>query len=132
MTSTQTDNLLAVSVSGKCSRCIGSTCCTYTTEALSTPTGKADFDHMLWQISHAGVEIYKDQDGWYLLIRGSCEHLQPGGGCGIYHHRPQVCRDYDNDWCEFDEPAEKHFIHHFRRHADLLAYCQRRFKTWGR
>lgn len=120
------------SVTGKCSRCIGSTCCTYTTEALSTPTSKADFDHMLWQVSHAGVEIYKDSDGWYLLIRGSCEHLQPGGGCGIYDIRPQVCRDYDNDWCEFDEPAEKHFVHHFRDHAALLSYCRRRFKTWGR
>lgn len=119
-------------VEGKCSRCLGSTCCTYTTEALSTPTGKADFEHMLWQISHAGVEIYKDTDGWYLLIRGSCEHLQASGGCGIYDQRPQVCRDYTNDWCEFDEPAEKHFIHHFRNYAELLTYCQGRFKTWKR
>jgi Fe-S-cluster containining protein len=132
MTASKAGSQVPLQVDGKCSRCLGSTCCTYTTEALSTPTAKADFDHMLWQISHAGVEIYKDQDGWYLLIRGSCEHLQPGGGCGIYDHRPQVCRDYDNDWCEFDEPAEKHFIHHFRNYADLLAYCQRRFKTWGR
>ena len=124
--------LAMVEVTGKCSRCIGSTCCTYATEALSTRPSKADFDHMLWQISHAGVEIYKDSDGWYLLIRGSCEHLQPGGGCGIYDTRPQVCRDYDNDWCEFDEPAHKHFVHYFRNHAELLAYCQRRFKTWGR
>lgn len=124
--------LPTVQVEGKCSRCIGSTCCTYTTEALQTPTSKADFDHMLWQISHAGVEIYKDQDGWYLLIRGSCEHLQPGGGCGIYDARPQVCRDYDNDWCEYDEPAETHFVHHFRGYKDLLTYCRKRFKTWGR
>ncbi len=121
----------AIEVEGKCSRCIGTTCCTYTTEALQTPTSKADFDHLLWQISHAGVEIYKDGDGWYLLIRGNCEHLLPGGGCGIYAARPQVCRDYDNDWCEYDEPAEKHFIHHFRDYAQLLAYCRKRFKTWA-
>lgn len=119
-------------VAGKCSRCIGSTCCTYATEALATPRSKADFDHLLWQVSHAGVEIYKDHDGWYLLIRGSCEHLQPGGGCGIYATRPQVCRDYSDDWCEFDEPAEKHFALHFRSHGELLAYCQRRFKRWAK
>ena len=114
----------------KCSRCTGSTCCTYTTEALGTPRSKADFDHMLWQISHHGVEIYKDSDGWYLLIRGSCEHLQPNGDCGIYEPRPQVCRDYNNDWCEYDEPAEKDFIHYFRNHAELDAYCSKRFKRW--
>lgn len=118
-------------IENKCSRCMGSTCCTYTTEALGTPRAKADFEHMLWQISHQGVEIYKDSDGWYLLIRGSCEHLLPKGGCGIYEQRPQVCRDYENDWCEYDEPAEKHFAHHFRNHAELLEYCRKRFKKWG-
>lgn len=117
---------------GKCSRCLGSTCCTYTTEALGTPRTKADFEHMLWQVSHEHVEIYKDSDGWYLLIRGHCEHLlAPDGACAIYADRPQVCRDYSNDWCEFDEPAEKHFALHFCGYAELLAYCKKRFKRWG-
>jgi Fe-S-cluster containining protein len=116
----------------KCSRCHGSTCCTYATEALGTMRSKADFDHLLWQVSHENVEIYKDEDGWFLLIRGSCEHLRPGGACGIYDQRPQVCRDYSNDWCEFDAPAEDGFQLYFRNHAELLAYCHKRFKTWGR
>ena len=72
----------------------GSTCCTYTTEALGPLRSKADFDHVLWQVSHDNVEVYRDSDGWYLLIRGSCEHLLPGGGCGIYEQRPQVWRSY--------------------------------------
>ncbi len=25
--------------------------------------------------------------------------------CGIYHTRPQICRDYSTDNCEFDEDA---------------------------
>ena len=69
-----------------------STCCTYMTEALGPLRSKADFDHVLWQISHEHIEVYRDQDGWYLLIRGHCEHLQPGGACGIYEQRLQVCR----------------------------------------
>ncbi len=117
---------------GKCSRCLDSRCCTYTTEALGTPRSKADFEHLLWQVSHDNVEIYKDSDGWYLLIRGNCEHLiAPDGACAIYADRPQVCRDYSNDWCEFDEPAEKHFALHFRNYNELLGYCRRRFKRWG-
>jgi Fe-S-cluster containining protein len=114
----------------KCSRCLQSVCCTYTTEALGTLRSKADFDHVLWQISHSGVEVYKDESGWYLLFRGHCEHLKPGGLCGIYTTRPQVCRDYTNDWCEFDEPASKHFELYFTKYSELLQYCKRRFKTW--
>lgn len=120
----------ALPLETKCSRCIGSTCCTYTTEALGVVRGMADFDHLLWQISHEHVEVYKDADGWFLLIRGHCEHLQKNGDCGIYQQRPQVCRDYANDWCEFDAPAESGFELYFKNYAELLAYCRQRFRTW--
>lgn len=120
----------SVPLGNKCSRCLGSTCCTYTTEALGTLRSKADFEHVLWQVSHEHVEVYRDADGWYMLVRGRCEHLLSDGACAIYHSRPQVCRDYSNDWCEFDEPAERHFTHHFRNYAELLAYCRARFKRW--
>ena len=120
----------AVTVENKCSRCLGSTCCTYATQALGTLRSKADFDHLLWQVSHEGLEVYRDDTGWYLLTRGQCEHLLADGSCNIYESRPQVCRDYDSAWCEFDEPAERHFRHHFRNYAELLDYCLRRFKTW--
>lgn len=93
---------------------------------------KADFDQLLWQVSHRDVEAYKDESGWYLLFRGDCEHLLPGGACGIYDHRPQICRDYENDWCEKDEPAEKHFLLHFKNHSELLTYCKKRFKRWNK
>lgn len=122
-----------LAVTNKCSRCISSICCTYTTEALGVaPRSKADFDHLLWQVSHQGVELYKDDGEWYLMFLGRCEHLQPDGGCGIYEQRPQICRDYDNDWCEYDAPAEKGFELHFRNYAELLTYCQKRFKSWGK
>jgi uncharacterized protein len=102
---------------GKCSRCINSKCCTYTTEAIGeAPRSKSDFEHLLWQVSHEPVEIYQD----------------PGGACAIYDERPQICRDYDNDWCEFDAPAEEGFKLHFHNYAELLKYCKKRFKTWGR
>ncbi|MGD1991253.1 MAG: YkgJ family cysteine cluster protein, partial [Chromatiales bacterium] len=90
----------------------------------------ADFDHLLWQVSHAGVEVYKDSSGWYLLVYGRCEHLREGGLCAIYDSRPQVCRDYDNEWCEFDEPAARHFALYFRNYDELLAYCKKRFSRW--
>ena len=119
-----------IPVDNKCSRCHGTICCTYITEAIDTPRSKADFKHLLWQVSHQNVEIYKDESGWYLLISGRCQHIQPDGRCGIYEDRPAICREYDNDWCEYDEPAEKSFIYHFHNYEELLSYCKKRYKRW--
>ena len=122
---------MSESTDNKCSRCTGSKCCTYVTEPVgAAPRSRADFDYLLWQVSHQGIEVYKDNDGWYLLFQAKCEHLLPDGGCGIYAERPQICRDHSNDWCEHDEPAEKGFELYFRNHAELLAYCRKRFKRW--
>ncbi len=115
----------------KCSLCTGSKCCTYITQRIDTPRSKADFDHLLWQVSHAGIHIYKEKSGWYLLVQTPCAHLQGDGGCAIYARRPQVCRDYSNDYCEYDAPAEDGFELLFRDYGELLAYCRRRFKRWG-
>ncbi len=115
----------------KCQRCTNSKCCTYFTQAIDAPRSKQDFDHLLWQISHRGVQVYKDKSGWYLLINTSCAHLQPDGSCGVYETRPQICRDYTNDFYEFDAPAEEGFDLFFPDYAALLAYCKKRFKRWG-
>ena len=114
----------------KCSQCTKTICCTYVTQQIPTPRSKSDFDYLLWQVSHDGVEIYKDNDGWFLLIPGRCAHILPSGQCAIYETRPQICRDYENDYCEFDEPASKNFDLYFQNYSHLLAYCQKRFAKW--
>jgi Fe-S-cluster containining protein len=122
--------LATITPQNKCGFCTNSKCCTYLTQQIDTPRAKEDFDLLLWQISHRDVEVYKDSDGWFLLINNKCTHLQPGGRCGIYETRPQICRDYSNDYCEFDEPAEKSFDLYFKNYDDLLRYCKARFKSW--
>lgn len=119
-----------IPVENKCSRCTDTICCTYITEAIDTPRSKADFRHLLWQVSHQHIGIYKDESGWYLLIDGRCEHIKANGACGIYEDRPEICREYSNDWCEFDEPAEKSFEYYFRNYQELLTYCKKRYKKW--
>ena len=116
----------------KCSFCKGSKCCTYVTSQISAPRSKHDFDHLLWQVSHENVNIYKDDDGWFLLVDAKCMHLLPGGGCGIYDIRPEVCREHSNDFCEYDQPAEDGFDLYFDTHEKLLKYCKKRFKRWGK
>lgn len=114
----------------KCDDCTGSICCTYVTQQIPGPRSKHDFDHLLWQLSHGGIQLYKDGDGWFLLIQNACLHLQADGRCGIYQDRPQICREYKNDFCEYDMPAREGWDLYFEDYASLLAYCRRRFKRW--
>lgn len=116
----------------KCSQCPGTKCCTYTTQAIDTPRSMDDFDVLLWQLAHRNMEAYKDEDGWFLLFNTPCRFLQADGACGIYASRPQLCRDYSNDYCEFDSPAEEGFEFYFRNYEELDAYCRKRFKRWDK
>jgi Fe-S-cluster containining protein len=125
-------NGIKITPENKCTFCQGSKCCTYITEQLETPRSMRDFDHLLWQTAHRDVKIYKDEDGWYLLIDNACRHLLPEGGCGIYDERPMVCREHDNDYCEFDAPAEDGFELYFDGYEAMLKYCRKRFKNWDK
>jgi Fe-S-cluster containining protein len=100
---------IKITPENKCGFCTNSKCCTYITEELATPRSMHDFDHMLWQLSHKDVQAYKDEEGWYLLVNNPCLHLGKDGRCGIYEDRPQICREYSNDFCEFDESADEGF-----------------------
>ena len=67
----------------------------------------------------------------FLLINNACRHLQPGGQCGIYENRPQICREHSNDDCEFEGPSgAEDFELFFPDYEALLAYCRKRFKNW--
>ncbi len=114
----------------KCDFCYNSKCCTYITQQIDTPRSKAEFDFLLWQISHQKVHIYQDDDGWFLMFLSECTHIQDDGRCGIYDSRPQICRDYTNDYCEYDAPAEGGFKRYFQNYDELLTYCKQRFKRW--
>ena len=116
----------------KCSFCKGSICCTYITQLIDTPRSMEAFDYLLWQISHRHVQVYKDEDGWYLLVNQSCTHLLSDGRCGIYHQRPKICRDHTNDFCEFDASAVDGFELFFDGYEALLKYCKKRFKSWDK
>ncbi len=115
----------------KCDLCTSSTCCTYVTQQLDVPRSKYDFEILLWQVSHKGVGVYKDDDGWFVMFETPCSHLEMDGRCAIYEDRPTICRTHDNDFCEYDAPAEDGFELYFPDYPSLLAYCNKRFKRWS-
>lgn len=130
MNKNSSSKTIKITPENKCSFCTDSLCCTYITQHLDTPKSKADFQQLLWQVSHDNICIYKDDDGWTLLVSGKCQHLQINGDCGIYHTRPEICREHTNDYCEYDAPSEDGFDLYFTNYEDLLAYCKKRYKKW--
>jgi len=124
---------IKIDADNKCSLCTNSLCCNYFTQKIETPRSKYDFDCLLWQISHQDINIYKDGKEWYLLVRNKCEHLiEPGGLCNIYERRPDICREYKNDFCEYDQPVDEGYELYFNNYKELRAYCKKRFKRWDR
>uniref|UniRef100_A0A7C4QQI6 YkgJ family cysteine cluster protein n=1 Tax=Schlesneria paludicola TaxID=360056 RepID=A0A7C4QQI6_9PLAN len=84
-----------------CSYCTAR-CCRYFALPLETPSTWEDFDTLRWFIMHGKTAIFVDDDTWYLLVYGDCKHLLPDYRCGHYDERPQICRDYSTDNCEFE------------------------------
>jgi Fe-S-cluster containining protein len=123
---------IPVTAENKCSLCVQSICCTYITHQISTPRSMEDFDYLIWQVSHDNVALFKDEDGWFLSVAGRCSHLLPGGNCGIYDNRPQICREHSNDCCEYDGAAEEDFQLYFNSFETLEVFCRKKFKNWDK
>lgn len=122
---------IAIETHNKCDLCTNSKCCTYVTQQIDTPRSKYDFEILLWQVSHKKVKAYKDSDGWFVLFEADCTHLEHDGRCGIYEDRPAICRTHENEFCEYDAPAEDGFDLYFPSYSTLLTYCEKRFKKWS-
>jgi Fe-S-cluster containining protein len=85
-----------------CSYCTA-LCCRYFSVPIDTPTTRKEFDNLRWFMLHGRVTVYVEDETWYLCVYGDCQHLLPDNRCGIYDTRPQICRDYSTDKCEYDD-----------------------------
>ena len=85
--------------------------CHYFALTIDEPVNRRDFDFIRWYLLHDRATVFVDNDDWYLLVHTTCKHLQHDYRCGIYETRPQICRDYTTDECEFEDDwcYEKYF-----------------------
>ncbi len=130
-TTIDTVPLTIADTDNNCARCTRSLCCRYITVSVDTPRSMRDYDTLLWMVSHRGVRIYRDCDGWAVQSMNSCEHVLPGGGCGIYETRPMICREHSNEDCEFVRPDDESILE-FTSYDQLDEYCRKKFKGWDR
>lgn len=85
-----------------CDHCTAK-CCRYFALPIDTPDCRKDYDFIRWYLLHRDATVFVEDDTWYLMVHTVCKHLQADNRCGIYHTRPEICREYTTDNCEFEE-----------------------------
>jgi uncharacterized protein len=78
-------------------------CCRYFALPLDTPDTWKEFDYMRWFLLHEGATVFCEDGAWYLLVYSACRHLRDDNLCGTYPTRPNICREYTTDNCEYDD-----------------------------
>lgn len=77
-------------------------CCRYFALPIDTPESREEMDFVRWYLLHEDVSIFVDDGTWFLMVHNECRKLRDDHLCGIYHERPQICREYSTDNCEYD------------------------------
>ena len=85
-----------------CDHCTAK-CCGYFALPIETPTESRDFEYIRWYLLHDRASVFTEEGDWYLMVHTTCKHLQADNRCGIYETRPQICRDYSTDNCEYED-----------------------------
>jgi Fe-S-cluster containining protein len=85
-----------------CDHCTAK-CCRYYALQIDTPDCRENMDYLKWYMIHGETSIFTEDGDWYLLVHATCRHLLADHRCGIYETRPQICREYSTEDCEFDD-----------------------------
>ena len=119
--------------SNKCGTCIA-LCCRYFALEVDAPQHPKDFDDLRWYLLHDRTQIFTEGRSWFVQIFNKCSWLGDDGRCKDYEHRPSICREYDNDWCDLDESrggsGEPDPDLTFHTLPELEAYRETWIKRW--
>src|SRR4051812_19897648 len=83
-----------------CDQC-SALCCRYFVLEIDVPETRRAYDDIRWYLVHENVFVFIEKRKWYLGIYSRCKHLQADNRCGIYLTRPQICRNYSTDNCDY-------------------------------
>jgi len=104
-----------------CDRC-AALCCRYFALPIDNPDCRKDFDNIRWYLVHENVVIFVEKKQWYIGIMNRCKHLQADNRCGIYETRPQLCRSYSTENCDY-HGGDYNYEHLFTSADDLWTYA---------
>lgn len=113
-----------------CEHCTA-VCCRYIALPIETPTERSDFDDIRWYLLHEGVQVFVEDGDWYIYVATQCRHLQGDYRCGIYERRPNICRKYTTDNCDYHS-GDYGWEHHFTCPEHLDEYVRLHFRPKSR
>ena len=85
-----------------CDYC-GGKCCKYFALGIDEPVDWEDFDRIRWFVCHEHAAIFTEDESWFLLVQTRCRNLDENSRCTDYENRPNVCREYSTERCEYDD-----------------------------
>jgi uncharacterized protein len=97
-------------------------CCCYFALPIETPVDWEDFEYIRWYLLHERASVFIDDKEWYLLVHNRCKVLRDDNLCGEYETRPQICRDYHSNNCEYDDNWV--YDHYFESDAQVYEYAE--------
>lgn len=104
-----------------CDYC-GAKCCRYFALPIDKPTDWEDFEFIRWFLLHERASVFTEDGEWYLLVHNKCKVLGDDNRCTAYETRPQICRDYTTDKCEYED--EWVYDHYFETPEQVLEYAE--------
>jgi len=97
-------------------------CCRYFALPIETPVDWEDFEYIRWYLLHERATVFTEEDSWYLLVHNKCKVLREDNLCGAYETRPQICRDYTTDKCEYEDDWV--YDHYWETPEQVLEYAE--------
>jgi Fe-S-cluster containining protein len=102
-------------------------CCRYVAVGIHPPHRPRYASDILWFLYHDRTSVHRDSEGdWSLSFESRCRHLGDDNQCGVYEHRPEICRALDENACEINGSGAERAIT-FRTPEEFLAWLARRY-----
>ena len=109
-----------------CDRC-AALCCRYFALPIDNPETRRDYDNIRWYLLHEKVVVFVEDGQWFIGILNKCKALQPDNRCGVYETRPQICRGYNTDNCDY-HGGDYGYQHLFTSADALWAFAEQQLE----
>ena len=100
-------------------------CCRYVATEIDKPENKKDYENILWYLLHENVEVFIEDDDWYIQFSTPCKALDKNWECTIYPKRPEICKGLSIENCERNGEGEPYDIV-FKEPEDFVEYMKKK------
>ena len=70
---------------------------------------------------HEGITVFVEEGDWYVQYQTCCKNLRADNHCGIYETRPEICREYQAQSCDY-QGGDYGYDHLFTHPKQIEAY----------